>query len=596
MAKVPLTSGAYQARSVIAAAQRSLNLIPEPMPQGQHEPAPTASYPTPGLRLLGTLPQSPIRGIRQCATGGVYVVAGAGVFRINTSDWTGTLLGSITAMRPYPVGMVDNGLQLVIVDGTASGWSVDLASDAFAQITETAFYGADRVDLLDTFFVFNKPHTPQFYSSDSLATTFDPLWFANAESYSDLLVTLAVAKREIWLLGERTTEVWFDAGAADFPFQRVQSVFIDQGCRAKYSVATHDDRIYWLAGDRAGQGIVLQGANYESKRISTYAIEAELVTYPRIDDAVGYVYSLGGHSFYVLTFPAADHTWVYDITTGMWHEWLWIDDNGREHRHRTNCAYAISGMVVAGDWHNGNLYAVESDVYTDAGQPIKRQRSFPHLLNDSNRVFYRQFVADIESGNPAGDPVGSVQTLISCSFTASDGTLLEDYHFDSDINAAWNKVSGSSEPIGNSRWSGDADTSGLYQSIAMAMPDYTIQFRAIPSGYTVVPDGSVYALARSTGAGTGYRAEIRGDGAQYWAALGVEGGSSAALAMGTLASGFYVATMALDGDDITLMVQRASDNLYLTTGGTWSAAAAPALTLADSTYTAAGVVMIGGNW
>ena len=405
MSRLQLSGGAYQAASVIASAQRALNLFAEPMPEIQGEPSRFAYYPTPGIRLLGTLPQGPIRGIRQCATGGVYAVAGSGVYRINTSDWTGTLLGSITPLRPYPVGMVDNGLQLVIVDGTAGGWTVDLASDEFNPIDSTAFYGADRVDLLDTYFVFNKPKTPQFYSSDSLATTFDPLWFANAESYSDLLVTIAVAKREIWLLGERTTEVWFNSGAADFPFQRVQSVLIEQGCRAKYSVATHDDRVYWLAGDRTGQGVVLQGANYESKRISTYAIEHELTTYPRIDDAQGYVYSLAGHSFYVLTFPHADKTWCYDITTGQWHEWLWIDDNGREHRHRTMCAYAANGMVVAGDHKTGNLYAIERDVFSDNGQPIKRQRSYPHIINDANRVFHRQFIADIECGNPGGAPV-----------------------------------------------------------------------------------------------------------------------------------------------------------------------------------------------
>ena len=597
MARLPVVGGAYEAASVIASAQRCLNLFAEPMPEIQGEPAKFAYYPTPGLRLLGTLPQGPVRAIRQCTTGGVYVVAGSGVYRMNTADWTGTLIGNITAMRPYPVSMQDNGLEMLVVDGTAHGWKVTLASDAFAQITETAFYGADRVDLLDTFFVLNKPNTPQFYSSDSLAATFDPLWFANAESYSDLLVTLAVAKREIWLLGERTTEVWFNSGAADFPFQRVQSVLIEQGCRAKYSVATHDDRVYWLARDRAGQGVVLQGANYESKRISTYAIERELARYERIDDAEGYVYSLAGHAFYVLSFPHADTTWVYDITTGQWHEWLWIDNNGVEHRHRAMCSYAVDDLVVLGDHKNGNLYALSRDEFTDNGQPIKRQRSYPHIINDANRVYYRQFIADIESGNPAGEPIGSVQTLISCSFTAGDGTLIEDYHNTSDTHAAWTLVSGTGAQILDGEMQGLTDGStGLYSAAAFVPSDYTVQFRVIPSRYDGVAVGDIYALARSTGEGTGYRAMVAGDGTQYWLTLGVEGGSSASLAMGTLASGFYVVTMTLQRSHITLMVQRASDMLYLSGSGLWASAQVPALTLTDSTYTATGLVMIGGDW
>lgn len=364
-----------------------------------------AHYPTPGLRLLGTLPQGPVRAIKQATNGYIYAVAGSGVYLVDAATWVGTLLGSITPMRPYPVSMQDNGNTMVIVDGTGGGWTVDLASHAFAAISDEAFYGADRVDYLDTYLLFNKPGTPQFYSSDSLATTFDSLYFANKESFSDLLVTLAVAKREIWLLGDRTTEIWYDAAAVDaasglvlFPFQQVQSVFVDQGCRARYSVATYDDGVYWLSQSRAGQGIVVVGKNYKTERISTYAIEAVLTTYPRIDDAIGFVYSLAGHVFYVLTFPHADATWSYDITTQQWHEWKWIDDNGEEHRHRANCCYNINGGVVVGDWQNGNLYAVELTALTDNGQPIKRQRAWPHIINEMDRVYYRQFVADLETG------------------------------------------------------------------------------------------------------------------------------------------------------------------------------------------------------
>lgn len=357
-----------------------------------------AHYPAPGLRLLGTLPQGNVRGIKQATTGGIYAVAGDGVYLVDPNAWTGTLLGHVTGLRPYPVGMQDNGNTMVIVDGTTGGWTIDLASHAFAAISDPAFYGADAIAYLDTFLLFNKPGSPQFYSSDSLATTFDPLWFANKESFSDLLITLCVAKREIWLMGERTCEVWYNAGALDFPFAEIQSAFVDHGIRAKYSVATYNNQVFWLSYDRAGQGHVRFGEGYDSKRISTFAIEQAFTTYPRIDDAIGFVYSLGGHVFYVLTFPHADVTWVYDITTSLWHEWLWIDVNGTEHRHRANCCYAINGMVVVGDWQNGNLYAVETSAGTDNGSPIKRVRGFPHMLNDGKRVYHRQFLADLEAG------------------------------------------------------------------------------------------------------------------------------------------------------------------------------------------------------
>jgi uncharacterized membrane protein len=420
MARVPLSGGAYMARSVIASAQRCCNLIQEPMPENQGEPMPSAAYPTPGLRLLATVGPGPIRAIRQATTGAIYCVSGNGVYKIDPTTWAGTHLGDLTHGLRTPVSMVDNGLDMVLVDGSANGWHVTLVGDVFAQITDPGgvFLGADRVDFLDTFFLFNKPNTPQFYSSDSLALTFDPLWFANKESYSDLLRTLIVSKRDILLIGDKTTEVWTNVGKPDFPFESQPGVFIDHGIAAKYSAAEYDNGVFWLTADRQGHGIVVMVAGYQTKRISTYAIENEIAGYARIDDAIGFTYQLGGHAFYVLAFPHADRTWVYDITTGLWHEWVWIDANGEEHRHRSNCCWPVNGTLVVGDWQNGNLYALDHRVFTDNGRPIKRVRSFPHGVNDGKRVFYRQFIADFDTGNAPQTSVEVPAPPTTSGFTA----------------------------------------------------------------------------------------------------------------------------------------------------------------------------------
>jgi hypothetical protein len=402
VSRVQLSGGAYEARSVIASAQRSLNLAAEPMPQAQDEPSAYAYYPTPGTTLLGTMPNNgPIRGMKFCSNGQLYVVAGTAVYAVSPS-WVGTLLGGLATARTTPVSMAENGLQLVIVDGSGAGWAVTLTTNAFAQISDPNFRGGDRMDYLDTFLVNNVSGTPQFQSSDSLAITYDPLFFANKESYSDLLVTLCVAKREIWLIGQVTTEVWYNSGAPDFPFQEMAAVFIQHGCVAKYSVATIDNSVYWLSQTREGRGIVIAGAGYQAKRISTFAIEAEFATYSVISDAVGYTYQLGGHMWFALAFPTADKTWCYDISTGLWHELAWLDNNGVEHRHRANCAVLAYDKVVCGDWQNGNLYAFDMAVSTDFGGPIKRVRSFPHLIADGHRVKYWEFLADMEIGAGGG--------------------------------------------------------------------------------------------------------------------------------------------------------------------------------------------------
>jgi hypothetical protein len=413
--KLPLTGGAYQARSVIAAAQRCLNLYVEPLPEAQGEPSRAAHYPTPGLTLFGTIGTGPIRGLYRAADNETFCVSGTGFYRLNLVAGTGALIGAIDAATPAykPVGMVDNGLEVVIVDGGPTGWSYNLSSTIFGPIADPNFQGSVRADYLDGYFLFSHPGSiispPIFYSSDFLALTFDPLWIANKIGFSDLLRTVVVTRRTIWLIGDRTTEIWSNTGKPDFPFEAQPDVFIDHGIVAVYSVATFDNGVFWLTADRTGQGIVLQGAGYQTKRISTYAIEAEIAGYTEIKDAIGYCVQYLGHTMYVLTFPTADKTWVYDITTGHWHEWLWTDPaTGLNHRHRSNCFCAIEGgtaggMLLVGDWQNGNVYKLDQNAFTDNGAAIHRLRSFPHMLQDGRRVFYNEFLADMETGTATGD-------------------------------------------------------------------------------------------------------------------------------------------------------------------------------------------------
>jgi hypothetical protein len=598
--RVPLTGGAYQAHSVIASAQRSVNLFSEPMPEAEGEPSRAASYPTPGTRLLGTVGAGPIRGIRQATGGRLYVVSGSTVYRVDTTTWAGTSLGSITSGLRTPVSMADNTLDLAIVDGTRNGWHVTLATDAFSLIDngDATFYGGDRVDFLDTYLLFNKPATPQFYSSDSLALTFDPLWFASKAAYSDLLVTLIVAKRNIWLLGAQTTEVWADVGKPDFPFEAQADVFIDHGCAAKYSPAVYDNAVFWLTSDRQGRGIVIMGAGYQTKRVSTYAIEAEIAGYARIDDAIGFCYQLSGHTFYVLTFPHADKTWAYDVTTGLWHEWLWIDSNGDEHRHRANCYGVVNGIGVVGDWQNGNLYALDQAVYTDNGQPIKRVRSFPHVVNNGKRVFYRQFVADMDAGTSSVVDPGTL-TLLDATFTAPDGTSISDYT--SDVGGGWVAVGGEDAgEIEDNRLVGSGGAA-LYASAAVPpSPDYSVRFSVIPSSYdSVAADTALWALGRATVIDTGYKVTVSADGAQYTLTLNAEGaeGASASVVMGTLTSGSYTVWLILRGTTIAAQVQRTQDGMFLRDDATWqSNPGTTAAQFTDTTYTAAGSIMIGGEW
>jgi hypothetical protein len=395
--RVPLTSGAYQAQSVIANAQRSVNLYGEQNPQDA--PCPFTYYPTPGLTLVSTPPvPGESRGIYTASNGNRYEVVGDAIYAV-ADDETYTQLGSLTT-DSGPVSMVDNGLDMFIVDGSVSGFTVNLTTNVLSAVTDPSFLGADKVDFVDTFFIFNRPDTQQFYIGLSNSTGFDPLDIASKSTYPDKLVTLAVMHREIWLFGALTTEVWYNTGASDFTFGRMPGVFIEHGCAAKHSVAKIDLALFWLGRDLQGQGVVFAGRNYSAERISTHAIEQEIATYERIDDAIGFSYLQNGHAFYFLTFPTANATWCFDVVTSQWHQRAYLEADGSFSRHRANCYSFNQGRCLVGDWETGQVYQLDLNAFTDNGVTIEYVRGFPHILGaDGNRVMFRQFIADMEVGD-----------------------------------------------------------------------------------------------------------------------------------------------------------------------------------------------------
>lgn len=434
--RVPLVQGAYSARSIIASAQRSVNLYGEPNPPSASlglegigsgdliasalvkgtPAAPLTYYPTPGLLPLGNPPVGgPARGLYRANSGDLYYACGNSLYYVSPA-WKFTLLGSIGA-GSLPVSMADNGTTLVLVDGTSNGYQVTLATRAFAQINSTnnappgpavyAFYGADRVDAIDGFIVLNQPGTRNFYCTYNNQIVFDSTFFAAKNGYSDNLVSVIVTKRQIWLIGERTSEIWFDAGAQAFPFQIMPGPFIQHGCCAKYSVAQNDAHIYFLSQDNAGQNILAQGTDYEAKRISNHAVETEWSNYPTTADAVGFCFQQNGHPFYQINFPSADKSWRYDEVTGEFHEAVYTDTNGGEHRHRAQCCAFAYGRVVVGDYQTGALYALDANTYTDNGMPIVWRRGWPHLMNSGKRVRYSAFIADVECGDITGSIAGT---------------------------------------------------------------------------------------------------------------------------------------------------------------------------------------------
>jgi hypothetical protein len=423
--KTPILGSTYVARSVNAADSRMVNLFPELVPEGGKEPA--FLQRAPGLRLLATLGAGPVRGLWQFGGFG-YAVSGNTLYKITTA-WTATVLGTIAGTGP--VSMSDNGTQLFVAANGPS-YIYNASTNVFAQIADPDFPGAVTVGYIDGYFVFNEPNSQKVWVTSLLdGAAIDPLDFASAEGSPDGLVSLTVSNREIWLFGTNSTEVWYDAGTADFPLQRIQGASNELGCTAPYSVAKMDNTVFWLGADARGRGMVYRANGYVGQRISTHAVEWHIQQYGNLSDAIGYTYQQDGHSFYVLIFPQANTTWVYDLATQAWHERAgW--DNGEFTRHRSNCQMAFNNEIVVGDFENGNIYAFDLDVYADNGaiqRWLRSWRALPPGQNTLLRTTHHSLQLDCETGvGLAQYPAYDAEDLI-----AENGDLLIAEYVQNDI-------------------------------------------------------------------------------------------------------------------------------------------------------------------
>lgn len=393
MARVLLTAASYTAQSLRANCQRAVNLYPEANPADAA--APSTFYHTPGLKLWSAMPGAgPVRCLYRASNGNLYGVQGGKVYRYNAGAWL--LLASLSSAAG-PVSAADNGLYAVFTDGTTNAPAINLTDNTVAAMVGDGWYGADFVAYVDSYLVFNKPDSQTFYITGQLDLTLDALDFASAESFPDKVVSLLVDHREIWLFGEKTTEVYANSGAADFPFERVNGSILQMGCAAKHSPAQIDNSIFWLGKNADGGGMVWRANGYNPARISTHALENELRSY-RLDDAFGYAYQQNGHSFYVLTFPTAGKTWCFDAATSLWHERAYRTERGELTRHRSNCHVYHDGLHLVGDYESGKVYALDIDTYTDNGAEIFRTKSFQHMVSDGKRQFFRALELDMETG------------------------------------------------------------------------------------------------------------------------------------------------------------------------------------------------------
>lgn len=352
---------------------------------------------TPGGRNPVALIGSPGSSLFSSVSGacrGVHVLGGTlyGVF--GTTLYSASQAGNVSSIGTVTgsgrVDMADDGTNLVIVTGYGSTGYV--YNGSLAAITDPDFPGAETVEYTGGYFVFHSTGDGWFISEVNSATSYNALDVAANDG--EPIQVIREDHREIFVFGTENTRVWINTGNSDFAFERNNSVEIERGTYARWSVARDDNTLFFLGDDL----VVYRMEGYTPVRVSDEGTEAELTQYltdgyeTDLKASYAYSYTDHGHKFYVLTVPNRG-THVFDVGMNAWHSRKHWD---YETHHSFDYAFCYGKHLVGGI--DGNVYEMSRSYHDDAGEILKRIRR-SQVFGDDRRLRWKKIKLVMNVGN-----------------------------------------------------------------------------------------------------------------------------------------------------------------------------------------------------
>lgn len=372
-----------QSQSLLADTERLVNFYTEAI-QSRYAPVSSALYPTPGRRTFATTTDVG-GGDIFTAAGRAFAVIGLNLYEVYGTGLT-NLIGAV-ARDNNPAQMAYNsasGGQLVVASGT-NAYHYNLTTAVFQQVLTAECTMIGSID--GRFLAFNIV-TGQVRLSDlNDGTSWSAQSFARSAA-SDRWQAMVIGNREICMLGEETTEFWYNSGATPQPFALNPGSLFQVGTRAPWSARRVGDAIVWLSGSTNGQGRPMRARGYAAEPIGNYAVETAIATYARtgtIADCEVLSYEQEGHQFAVFSFPQFG-SWAVDVDTGAWHEIGPYDSANFRYGvwgPRAHCVAFNKHLVV--DRTTGIVSELDVTIPDDLGVAIRRLRIGPPLYASSRQ-------------------------------------------------------------------------------------------------------------------------------------------------------------------------------------------------------------------
>lgn len=298
---------------------------------------------------------------------------------LSGSTYSATDLGELPGTGPVYFAANNASPTPNIVAVTSVG-----AYNCFLSSAPTSFADPDlpqpnSVTFLDGYFIFSIADGRLFVSGLN-AVTINPLDFTTAQARPGGVLRAIPFGQELFAFGPSSIEVYSNtANAEGFPFSRIQVV--PTGLLSAAAIAGYEDgwgaSLMWVGDDRA---VYRLDGGYVPQRVSTPDIDRDLQAVSDPTTLHALVFEHPGHTCWAIIGP--NFCWVYDLTTGFWHErasYLQQTWNGR-------CSARFKGEWIVGHASDGVIYRIDDGYRKEGSNPlVMRLRSgqnaaFPNRL------------------------------------------------------------------------------------------------------------------------------------------------------------------------------------------------------------------------
>lgn len=363
--------------------------------QTQHGKYKVIALPTPGLTSFNAGSGSVVRAGLNSREIPYFVVDNG--FYSYASNGTRTLLGTLSTSTGY-VETATIGNQIGIVDGT-SIYIYNVNTGTFTTVSDIdAPLNPITIAAQDGFFLVSGSNSITVQSSAlSDGTSWNELAFANKNGADDYVSKLISNNRFLWIIGRRSTEIWYNSGAAIFAFDTYPNGFFEYGTASPGSVAKGNNNVYFISESKSGGYTVVESSGLQLQPVSNDAIGYQLSQLTNVTDCQAYCYQLDAHEFYVMNFPTDNTTLVYDIKNKLWHKRTSLI-NSIEGRHLGSCKVSCFNKILVGDYQSGKIYYYNMASTTDNGIAITRTLTTPPAYNEGKKFYVDKIQVDTDTG------------------------------------------------------------------------------------------------------------------------------------------------------------------------------------------------------